>query len=93
MKLKAMKTYQTVDFNKKNHHYFTDSRDLGLQGVQLEYLPEVQAVRVRLEGRDDIMVFTTNIAYVIPADTKVANVTENRAKLKNIDDTKAPKQS
>lgn len=84
MKLKGVSVYQTVSYNKKNHTFFADNKDLGLAGVEMTYLPEMQAVRITLPGKDDILIFVTNIAYAIPADTTVPNVTENRAKLKDI---------
>lgn len=90
MKLRAVKVYQYVVFNKKNHTFFTTeaetAKSLGMKGCTLEYLPAVNAVRIRAEGQDDILVFTTNIAYAIPDDaTTDAKMDVSRAKIKNND--------
>lgn len=91
MKLKAIHTYQCVKFNGKNYNYMTNSRDLGLEGIELEFLVNIGAVRVK-GPKDDILVFTTNIAYAIPDDTTISNeMLMNRGKLKNIDVSKAVK--
>lgn len=91
VKLKAIHTYQYVVFAGKNHQFMTDNLQLGLVGLELTYLPELMAVRVK-NTKDDILVFCTNIAYARPMTEENAKVTETpRAKLKDIDPAKAVK--
>lgn len=67
VKLKAIHTYQYVVFQQKNFQFFVESKELGLKDLSLEYFPAINAVRVKSD-KDDIFVFTTNIAYARPAD-------------------------
>lgn len=91
IKLKAIHTYQYVVFAGKNHQFMTDNLQLGLAGLELTYMPELLAVRVK-NAKDDIMVFCTNIAYARPITEENAQVTEApRGKLKDIDPGKAVK--
>lgn len=88
MKLRSVKTYQYVVYGQKNHTFFTNgpaAKSLGMENVDIEYLPKMQAIRIKGE-KDDILVFVTNVAYAIPADSTVAAEADaNKAPLKNID--------
>lgn len=91
IKLKAIHTYQYVVFSGKNHQFLTDNLQLGLGGLELTYMPDLLAVRVK-NAKDDILVFCTNIAYARPMTEENAKVVESpRAKLKDIDPGKAVK--
>jgi hypothetical protein len=80
IKLKAIHTYQYVVFQNKNHQFFTESKELGLQGLELEYYPEMNAVKVKTE-KDEIIVFCTNIAYARPIEAVGSEL--NRGKIKD----------
>lgn len=95
MKLRSVKVYQYVVFNQKNHTFFTNgpaAKSLGMENVDIEYLPKINAVRIKAPGKDDILVFTTNIAYAIPMDAITdATADVNRAQIKENDPGRAVK--
>lgn len=91
MKLKAIHVYQTVLFNRKNVNFFSDNTSLGLGGLDIEYLPGMQAIRVKSD-KDDVLIFCTNVAYAVPMDAKnVDDIIKNRGNIKNVDTSKAVK--
>jgi hypothetical protein len=91
VKLKSVHTYQYVVFQQRNYQFFTESKELGLKDLQLDYYPAIGAVRIKTD-KDEIFVFTTNIAYARPMTEETAKVSDlGRAKLKDIDPGKAVK--
>lgn len=72
--LKSIHTYQYVVFQAKNSNFFTESKELGMLGLTLEYFPAIGAVLAKT-AKDEVLVFCTNIAYARPlnADTAKAN--------------------
>lgn len=71
MKLKTMKTYQSVRFNQKDETHF-DGRIPRYAGIQLDYNEDAGYVIVSMPGVESIMIFSTNIAYAVVADEPVA---------------------
>lgn len=91
MKLKTLHTYQYVIFNKKNYTFFSENASLGLTNMDIEYLPKYNAVRIK-NDKDDILVFTTNVAYARPIDAEAgSDLEENRGKIKNNNPVVAPR--
>lgn len=70
MKIKAIKTYQAVSFQKSLHNYFTAERD-AFRDLELELLKDVGCVAIK-SAKDHILVPLTNVAFMIPltAQTK-----------------------
>lgn len=62
MKLKTVSTYQTVRFNKADERHF-DAAIPRFKGIELTY--EKEFVRIKM-GDEQVLVFPTNIAYVVP---------------------------
>lgn len=71
MKLKTIKTYQSVRFNQKDETHF-DGRIPRFEGIQLDFNPEAGYVTISQPGRESIIVFSTNIAYAVVADEPVS---------------------
>lgn len=71
MKLKTLKTYQSVRFNQKDETHF-DGRIPRYAGIQLEFNEQAGYVTVSMPGVEPIIVFSTNIAYAVVADEPVA---------------------
>lgn len=69
MKLKAIHTYQYVKFGGKNENFL--SAKIGMEDLELEYLPSVNGVSVKT-AKDHVIVFTTNIAYAVPMTEETA---------------------
>lgn len=67
MRLKTLKTYQSVRFNTKDETSF-DLRVPRFEGLIMEYMPADGYVQITLPGKDSIIVFSTNIAYAVVAD-------------------------
>lgn len=70
MKLKTIKTYQSVRFNQKDETHF-DARIPRFEGIQLDFSPESGYVTISQPGKESIIVFSTNIAYAVVADEPV----------------------
>lgn len=70
MKLKTIKTYQSVRFNQKDETHF-DARIPRFEGIQLDFSPEAGYVTISQPGKESIIVFSTNIAYAVIADEPV----------------------
>jgi hypothetical protein len=86
MKLKSIHTYQYVVFQQKNQTFFTESKELGLNGLELEYIPDMNAVKVKT-AKDEIIVFCTNIAYARPMDAEGNDLIRAKIKDKNPGDS------
>ncbi len=67
MKLKTLKTYQSVRFNTKDETHF-DGRIPRFEGIDMEFSPQGGYVQISIPGKDSIIVFSTNIAYAVVAD-------------------------
>lgn len=67
MKLKTLKTYQSVRFNTKDETHF-DVRVPRFDGIEMVFNPQGGYVQVTLPGKDSIIIFSTNIAYAVVAD-------------------------
>lgn len=67
MRLKTLKTYQSVRFNTKDETHF-DLRVPRFENIEMEYVPADGYVQITLPGKDSIIVFSTNIAYAVLAD-------------------------
>jgi hypothetical protein len=81
--IKSIHTYQYVVFQGKSMSFFTESKELGLLNLTLEYYPTVNAVRIKTD-KDEVLVFSTNIAYARPLNEATAASDElNRGKIKN----------
>lgn len=70
MKLKTLKTYQSVRFNQKDETHF-DGRIQRFDGIEMVFNPQGGYVQVSIPGKDSIIVFSTNIAYAVVADEPV----------------------
>jgi hypothetical protein len=68
MKLKTLKTYQSVRFNTKDETHF-DSRIPRFEGIEMEYDVSNAVVYVKLAGKDSVIIFPTNIAYAVIDDS------------------------
>lgn len=64
MKLRTVKTYQSVDFNKKNETHF-DIRLPRYKDISLELDKDAKYVTIKMPGAETVLVFATNIAYVV----------------------------
>ncbi len=64
MKVKAAHFYQYVRFQNKNENFVT--KKPGMEDVELTLL-EGNILEIK-SGKDHILVFNTNIAYLIPED-------------------------
>jgi hypothetical protein len=73
MKLKTIKTYQSVRFNQKDETHF-DSRIPRFEGLILTFNEEAGYVLVSQPGKESVIVFSTNIAYAVIADEPVQSV-------------------
>lgn len=65
MKLQTVNVYSSVRFGIKDETHF----DLGQQrfaNLSMEFVPDMQAVKLSMPGVDTIYVFVTNCAYVRP---------------------------
>lgn len=71
MKLKTIKTYQSVRFNQKDETHF-DLRIPRFEGVTMDYSVEGGYVTISQPGKDSIVVFSTNIAYAVLSDEPVS---------------------
>lgn len=71
MKLKTLKTYQSVRFNTKDETHF-DLRIPRFAGVEMEFDSKGGYVQITLPGKDSIIVFSTNIAYAVLDDEPAA---------------------
>lgn len=71
MKLKTIKTYQSVRFNQKDETHF-DPRIPRFEGIDMQFSPTGGYVTVSQPGKESIIVFSTNIAYAVVADEPVA---------------------
>lgn len=74
MKLKAIKVYQSVQFNRKEELFFSDGKP-GMRGVQIAYDAKAGFARISINnelGKDDILIFPANIAYAVPADAETS---------------------
>lgn len=71
MKLKTLKTYQSVRFNQKDETHF-DGRIPRYTGIQLDYDAAAGYVTISMPGTESIIVFSTNIAYAVVAEEPVA---------------------
>lgn len=79
MKLKTLKTYQSVRFNQKDETHF-DGRIPRFEGIQMEFSPIGGYVQISQPGKESIVVFSTNIAYAVVADEQPAPAKEKRSK-------------
>lgn len=70
MKLKTIKTYQSVRFNQKDETHF-DGRIPRFSGIQLDYKEDAGYVIVSMPGVESIIVFSTNIAYAVVSEEPV----------------------
>lgn len=86
MKLKSIHTYQYVLFQNKNQTFFTESKELGLIGLDLEYYPEMNAVKVKTD-KDEVLVFCTNIAYARPVEAQGNDLSRGKIKDRNPGDS------
>lgn len=69
MKLRALMTYQYVQFKGQNRNFLSD-KVAGLEGMKMHVLPELpSAIEVEL-GEEVIIIFSTNIAYAVPLDKR-----------------------
>lgn len=71
MKLKTLKTYQSVRFNKKDETHF-DKQIPRYAGIDMEFHPAGGYVLISMPNVEPILVFSTNIAYAAVADEPVA---------------------
>lgn len=79
MKLKTLKTYQSVRFNMKDETHF-DARIPRFEGIEMEYDPSNAVCYVRIAGKDSIIIFPTNIAYAVVDDAVVSIKESKKAK-------------
>lgn len=70
MKLKTLKTYQSVRFNMKDETHF-DPRIPRFEGIEMQFNQDGGYVQVSIPGKDSIIIFSTNIAYAVVADEPV----------------------
>jgi len=75
MKLKTLKTYQSVRFNLKDETHF-DVRIPRFENIQMEYDVKLQVIRIEIPGKDSVLVFQTNVAYAALADSEVVELKE-----------------
>lgn len=67
MKLKTVHTYQSVRFNKRDETHF-DAAKATMAGLEMEFDTKLMAIRIRLPDADDVLVFSSNVAYAVIAD-------------------------
>lgn len=65
MKLKVLKTYQSVRFGKNDETYFNPDKP-GMSKIQIAYDASLGCVTIS-DGSETVLVFSTNIAYAVPA--------------------------
>ena len=70
MKLKTLKTYQSVRFNQKDETHF-DLRIPRFEGVEMEFVPTGGYIKVSQPGKDSIVIFSTNVAYAVVLEEPV----------------------
>lgn len=86
IKLKAIAVYQSVKFNNKQEMYFAAAKP-GMQGLEMSYEPKGGYAIIRLDGpngADEIMVFSTNIAYAVPVNANTTADLAAEPKLRDI---------
>jgi hypothetical protein len=66
MKLKTVKTYQSVRFNQKDETSF-DIRVQRYDGIEMEFDAKSGLVKLQM-GSEVVYVFGTNIAYMVPLE-------------------------
>lgn len=69
MKLKSVATYQHVRFENANDSFFTIINDKKFKDLELTLL-DGGMIEIK-SPKDRIIVFTTNVAYVVPAEAAV----------------------
>lgn len=75
MKIKTLRTYQSVRFNQKDETHF-DNRIPRFANIDIDYDAKMGAVRIAMEGTDTVYVFSTNIAYVTPEEHAEVKLTK-----------------
>lgn len=88
MKLKSVQTYQAVKFQGSNGHFF--SKNDKAPDIDLN-LHKDGYVTIK-SAKDSIIVFTSNIAYVVAADSVGPATEKERGRLVDIDHTAPPKR-
>lgn len=69
MKLKSVATYQHVRFENANDSFFTIDNPRKYANIELTLL---DGAMIEIKSpKDRIIIFTTNVAYVVPADAAV----------------------
>lgn len=80
MKIKKMQTYQAVLFNKQNETHFDVLNTRRFTGLEMELDKALNMVRISMPNCDTILVFPTNIAYIVPADAPAEVVAVKKVK-------------
>lgn len=84
MKLRSIKVYQSVQFRRKEELFFSGEKQ-GMKGIGLEIEYDAKGGFARIKCDDDeILVFSTNIAYAVPWDAKTSTDLAAEPKLNNV---------
>lgn len=97
MKIKAIKTYQAVTFEKRTETFFTSIENGAKKTVEMQIRPELMCVEIKT-ALDHVLVPFTNVSAIhIVTDQALAEVEEARAEKANrkvgvaLQDIKRPK--
>jgi hypothetical protein len=63
MKIRELKTYQSVKFQQKQESFFTASEQLGMKDLEMEVVSWGILVRT---GKDEAIISFNNVAYAKP---------------------------
>lgn len=84
MKIRAIKTYQSVSFEKRAENFFSIVPIQGKPAIEINLLPELMAVEVK-SNKDHVIIPLTNISAIHPwiaEDDVNEQEREERKKLK-----------
>lgn len=83
MKVRAIKTYQAVTFEKRTETFFTSIENGAKKTVQMQIRPELMCVEVKTELDHVLIPFTNVSAIHIVTEQAIAEAEEAKAEKAN----------